>query len=623
MAQTKTQMIKQLDPRLRRLIRSKDSLKRLERDRTRLQVESTMEQPDLAEQYTKRVLVRCAVGDPKLQHYTKKVSHIVDRIYALEIPVTELEDLADDPMVEYIEAGRQLTGLLDTSVTEAGAQNVVRPSGTALDGSNVVVGIIDFGMDYTLDDFRNSNGDTRIKFLWDQNLTPQSSEISPRFGYGVEYTEASINQALTTPNPFSVVRHQPSAGSHGTHVAGTAVGNGRTGDTQFPPGQFVGVAPGADIVYVQPNTSDANSTFTDSVNVAEAIVYCFEKANELGLPCVINMSLGQNGGSHDGESVVERAIDSLLDSQGRCMVLAAGNEHIWRGHASGDLATGSTTTLNWEVGGGMSLPGGGNLGVASDRTPNEMEIWYSSRDEFRARVTDPSGNVSQWTVPGDTNLDTLPSGDEVFIDSERFSILNGDARIYIEISPQPGGGQTLTTGTWLVEIEASSASNGHYDVWIERDAREGSNIFADQSFFSTAFDGEKTLGTPATTRRGIAVANYDHTQTVPSDSSSRGRTRDDRTKPELAAPGTGIFSSNAMSQRSGAPARLSMSGTSMAAPHVAGAAALLLQEDPRLTSEQIKKILAASARDAAAVGPAFDNAWGFGVLDVQTAVNLL
>ena len=217
----------------------------------------------------------------------------------------------------------------------------------------------------------------------------------------------------------------------------------------------------------------------------------------------------------------------------------------------------------------------------------------------------------------------MSSGDEVFIDSERFSILNGDARIYVEISPRGGFGQTLTTGTWHVEIEALAVAEGHYDAWIERDARDNRNMFADQSYFNADFDGEMTLGTPATTRRGIAVANFDHEQIVPSDSSSRGRTRDGRAKPEVAAPGTNILSSNSLSQETGGPARLSMSGTSMAAPHVAGVAALLLEQDARLTGEQIKKLLSAAARDAAGVGPAFHNAWGYGVLDAQMGVNLL
>jgi hypothetical protein len=196
----------------------------------------------------------------------------------------------------------------------------------------------------------------------------------------VEYSAAEIDQALAAAGPFSVVRHAPDASSHGTHVAGIAAGNGRSGDAGFPANKFIGAAPEATIIFVQPSSRDAASTFTDSVHVAEAIAYIFGEATELGLPCVINMSLNQNGGSHDGESVVEGAMDRLLTEPGRVYVGAAGNEHIWRGHAAGQLATGAKCTLQWKAGGELPIPGGGTVAAGpGDFTPNELEVWYSSR----------------------------------------------------------------------------------------------------------------------------------------------------------------------------------------------------------------------------------------------------
>ena len=243
------QKASRLDPRLKRLINSIHDLNRLAEDKSRLNIESIEEAPVSAEQYTKRVLIRCAIGDQHLNDYSPNVSHIVGRIYSAEVPISRLEELANDPIVEYIEAGRQFSSQLDTSVAEAEADNVVAGSGLTLDGTGVVVGIIDFGLDYTLEDFQDTNGNTRVRFLWDQNLTALANDAIPRFGYGVEYNDADINTALGSPNPFNVVRHNPSLSSHGTHVAGIATGNGQTGDAQFPAGQFSGVAPGADIIF--------------------------------------------------------------------------------------------------------------------------------------------------------------------------------------------------------------------------------------------------------------------------------------------------------------------------------------------------------------------------------------
>lgn len=626
-----------IDPTLRRLVYSTKDKRRLRGDLGRGFVTSTVSvareatevQPDVL---TKRVLVRLSRDEVPQDLTNHQWVKIVENIYAVELPILEIGSLASRPEIEYIEAGRQLAPSLSTSVAETRADLVVTPpgGGTGFDGSETVVGIIDFGLDFTLDDFRDSDGSTRIAYLWDQWLTPQPGEAGPAsFGYGVEYDRAAIDTALGQPTPFDHVRHRPDPSSHGTHVAGIAAGNGRSADSDFPAGQYSGVAPGATVIYVQPAAIDQDTTFTDSVHVAEAIAYCFERADELGLPCVVNMSLGQNGGSHDGESIVERAMDRLLEQPGRVMVTAAGNEHIWRGHASGQIETGDTQTLRWKAGGAMPLPTGESIPPGfGDFTANEMETWYSSRDHFRVRVIDPASNASDWVQPGETEVHRYPGGNEVFIDSERFTVLNGDARVYIEVSPGPGN-FLVQAGTWSVEIEATESLDGRYDAWIERDARRYFNRYADQSFFvGTDFDEIRTLGTPATMRRGIAVANYDHRAEVTSDSSGRGTTRDGRHKPEVAAPGTEIVSSNALGGRTDPdtgnprPMRTTMSGTSMSAPHVAGIAALLLERDPRLTAEQVKKLLIAAASAPIGIDP-FDRAWGYGKVDARTAMDLL
>jgi subtilisin family serine protease len=113
----------------------------------------------------------------------------------------------------------------------------------------------------------------------------------------------------------------------------------------------------------------------------------------------------------------------------------------------------------------------------------------------------------------------------------------------------------------------------------------------------------------------------------PSSSSSRGRTRDGRDKPEVAAPGTKILSSCALGGRPDGlggvhPMRTEMSGTSMAAPHVAGIVALLLELDPTLSAAQLRKALLASANPPNGVSP-FDVAWGYGRVDAVDAARLL
>ena len=497
----------------------------------------------------------------------------------------------------------------------------------------MIVGIVDFGCDFTLDDFRNADGTTRIALLWDQSLSPGTGEHSPTdFPHGVQYTAADINFTLgVTATRAATVRHQAGGSSHGTHVMGIAAGNGRSGDAAFPAGRFIGIAPEATIIFVQPDTTDQHTTFTDSVHVVEAIAYIFRRAQEMGLPCVINVSLGQNGGSHDGESIVERSIDRLLEEPGRAFVVAAGNEHVFRGHASGILATGAMRTLSWQVGGPIPPPFGPTP-PGPDRTPNEMEIWYSSRDRFEVRVVDPAGNATPFAVPDGPPVDhPFPCGNRVFIESERFTIMNGDARVYIEVSPDAANPPIVESGVWKVEIHALEAQDGRFDAWIERDVRDPKNNFADQSIFDGAdFDPVMTLGTPATTRRAIAVASYFRRQT-------RGRQplQQSRSDPRRAVQAgvRGAGGGRPLLQRPRRPAR--PHGPADGAPDAGrherhehgrtprrGHLRLLLERDPRLTTSQIVKILIASSRPHPG-GSGFDNAFGFGLLDALAANRLV
>ena len=642
--------MKRLDPRLRRLVQTQENVGILRQDlQNAITISKTVSpaedgsyaaaevQPD---EISKRCLVvqRCReIPEP---YSELQWNRVVGDIYSVEVPLPLLKDLSDLEGVEFVEAGRSFVPLLDTSVPETRADLVHAGGGSRppFTGTDVVVGIIDSGLDFHLPDFRKPDDSTRVAFLWDQSLTPQGGEVNPKdFAYGVEYDGLAIDAALAGAGN---VRHEFAAGGHGTHVAGIAVGNGRSHDATFPAGSHVGSAPEATIVFVKPDSGDQDSTFTDSTNVADAISYVFGKADELGLPCVVNMSLGQNGGSHDGESIVERAIDELLQVPGRAFVSAAGNEHTWRGHASGTLDTGDTRLLHWKAGGEIPWPAfNGNplpVGQFGDFSANEMEIWSSSRDRFRVRVQAPDGDVTSWAEAGDSQLETLSNGNRVFVDSERFTVLNGDARVYVEVAP--GNANLVEKGEWLVEIEALDVRDGRFDAYIERDFRlhiirltngqQVQNFFADQSFFVGAdFDAVQSLGTPGTSRRSIAVANYDHNVQAPNSSSSRGPTRDGRPKPEVAAPGTGIVSSNAHGGEAAAdgtvrPMRIPMSGTSMSAPHVAGIVALLFEREPGLTAAQVQKILAASASVPNGVDP-FDEAWGFGRVDAEAAVGML
>ncbi len=586
-------------------------------------------------------------------HVWRRPVHIAGGYYTAEIRLSHLAAVAARPAVQYMEAGRLVLPTLDTSVLAIRARGDGPGFQTHLDGTGVVTGIVDYGINYLLDDFRDKNGKTRIAYLWDQELQPKGElgEHSPeKYGYGVEYDAAAIDMAIDAATDshdvdaaFLKVRHKPKGAlkQHGTLVAGIVAGNGRTHDNGFAAGKYVGVAPGATIVFVHLSRKQIlaevqarETTLADSVRLADAIAYCFEQAGDR--PCVVNLSMGFNGGGHDGHSPVEEIIDSLLENkQGRAVVIAAGNEHGKGIHYSGTLEQGHTDTLQWTIG---ILEQDHGLTVESrDPTLNEMEIWYSSKDRCQVRLVDPDNDSTpavdvgkEW--PTDFGGEASPFPEEAFIQSEGSTVLNPDAaRIYVRLVPPTAG--TIRAGRWQVKLKAQevNSGDGRFDAWIEREA----NLPRDdprQSKFANAIE-TATLTTPGTAHRAITVANYRHHETEHvADDSGRGPTRDRQRaepKPEVAAPGTRISSSNALfGLVAGAEARQEASGTSMAAPHVAGVIALLLQrarqEGVGLTSEDIRKILIVSAGKPPGVSEGkHDPAWGYGTVDAQAAIEEL
>ncbi len=131
--------------------------------------------------------------------------------------------------------------------------------------------------------------------------------------------------------------------------------------------------------------------------------------------------------------------------------------------------------------------------------------------------------------------------------------------------------------------------------------------------------GASTLGSPGTAEAALTVGAVDR-QDAMADFSSRGPTADGALKPDITAPGVEIVAAKAAEGWMGDPAAdgyVSMSGTSMATPHVAGAAAILAQEHPDWTGAQIKAALTASAKPTAGVS---SYAQGAGRTDLAKAI---
>ena len=523
-------------------------------------------------------------SDPNVVHGAE-IGRIGDHSMLVtgRIPIASAEALRSQDWVISLKASQPVFSSLHATVESMGVgplqlANGVDPKG----GEGVVVGIVDFGGDFAHPNFRDKHGNTRLLALWNQSDKPR---FDNRVNYGRVYDRAEIDAALASNDPYGALRYFPERASHGTHVMDIAAGNGN-GTT------VAGVAPAADLVFVEVSADDVpwdgpettRYHFGDSVQLVEAVRFIFDTAGDR--PCVVNLSLGTNGGPHDGSSLVEQAIDALVrERPARAVVIAASNSQQDGIHIDGQLPAAGEVDIGWKV---FGHAGG------------EFELWYDQPAELEMSLVAPDGTTLMTLAPGTNEALEANESIAVFASSRLHEPNNRSHVIAIWLAPGLDG------GNWTVRIRSANGKAANYHAWIERmDHAQGHFINSTPTH---------TLGSISTGHETVVVGSYNaHVSSFPiSPFSSCGPTRDGRQKPEISAPGHHVRA--ACSREKDALER--MSGTSMAAPAVSGLIALLLAEAKRnglsLTSSAIRDQLQAHSEDGPPVGTQWHPRYGAG-----------
>jgi subtilisin family serine protease len=565
-------------------------------------------------------------------------------IAAGSIPLNRLEQLAAIGHVISVEGARPIHAELNFSLPAIDAGPTKFPA-NQFKGRNVVVGIIDVGVDYRHGVFRKPDNTTRILALWDQSIQPKPElgEKSPDgFNHGVEYLPDKINEALrAADNDFEsaleIVRSVDRVG-HGTGIAGIAAGDGSQAGTSDDRGNcepaftFVGVAPEAALIVVKFIRKPADSMGTERPDLIQAFDYIFKHPAVLDRttgkprPVVVNFSHGDHLGAHDGTSNFEKAIEQLVtEKSGRVVVKSAGNDGATKRHAQGTVAAGSSTeVLTFEV-------------QPNDHTATQIEVWYPGSSSLDVMLLPAVATVTPNRIvqPGEPPF-KLEIGDpadpaRARITSDTNSPANGDKRINILIDAPSGADQTpLPSGPWRIQLTNGGGPAVPFHAWING---EGNAPFFTGSHVSVS----GTLSIPGTSKGVITVGAYVHrgaSSGKVADFSSRGPARNaapNEHKPDLVAPGRNVVSARANKDSRCSDCCVNFydsekegQGTSVAAPHVAGAVALMFEKNPNLTFAEVLSPLQNSARRPPGfTGPLPDNDFGFGVLNVSEALKLV
>ena len=531
------------------------------------------------------------------------LSTVVGPIAVFQTTTTTLvNEVQKLPFISRTMHPRHLNVQLDRSVPDVGAplvwQKVKDAEGKNVTGNGVIVGFVDTGIDTTHPDFRLPNGTTKILYVWDQ--TNQGRPPSG-FKYGFECSSIDI-QSETCPEVDTF--------GHGTHTAGIAASSGQAN------GNYTGVAPEANIIFVKSGYQVCNgSSWTfDDASILDGISYIIEKSRELGRRAVINLSLGGNIGGHDGTDPLELALDTFV-RDGTPIVVAAGNEAASNMHVRGQLKNNNTVTIKLEV--------------KPNTTDIQIDSWFSTRDDIKAELISPGGQIF-------TNGETNPLTFGNISATKTFTSHGQEA--YFEISSS----RDIPEIGWSVRLAAQQQvrTNGTWDSWIDAESCSFPSAFF-LSGNGYEIDRNDTIGIPGTAHNVVTVGAYitkttrsgqnvnDHSTGLRTGEiasfSSIGPTRDGRIKPDIVAPGMFITSARSrlvpLERNDPDQFHRVLAGTSMAAPHVAGIIALMLQYSPSLSAMQIVASLRENAREDSFTGllpSGGSEIWGSGKADART-----
>lgn len=501
----------------------------------------------------------------------------------LTVPQNMVDMVAASNEIIYVEKPKGLNFAIDEG-KRVSCINQVQEAPFNLDGSGCIICTIDSGIDYENEAFLNQNGTTRILELWDQTVVKEGNPPPQGYAVGALFTLEDINKALSMPvaDRHEIVPSTDRSG-HGTAVASISAA----------------VATGAELIIVKMGNPGSDSLPKTS-ELMQAIDFCVRRGLYYGRPIAINISFGNNYGSHDGTSLLATYIDSVSDTGRNVIVVGTGNEGASGNHAEGMLIMGEqSVTL---------------LAVGRYETSLNVQLWKTYGDSFRMEIIAPSGKSSGV-------LEEVLGAHRYTLDNTVLLIYYGEPspysryqEIYVELIPRDNG--YIDSGIWRIILTPLRIIDGRYDMWLPVEHVSSSTGFLTPT-------PNTTLTVPSTADSVISVGAYDPLNFSYADFSGRGYTRvTNQVKPDIAAPGVNI---ECAAVGGGTVLR---TGTSFATPFVTGGAALMMEwgivrgNDMYLYGEKVKAYMISGARRPESINTWPNPQLGWGLLCVRDSLPL-
>lgn len=518
--------------------------------------------------------------------------HIMNDIFAvLHVPVDDFLEMLS--RIRYAEIP-VLFGLADEASLDASRVLDLRSTAAFnLRGEGVVIGIVDTGIDYTNPVFRKPSGDTKIISIWDQTIHTGPSPEDANFG--TIYTSEQINQALVSEDPLTIVPSVDENG-HGTMLAGIAAGNDVESEG------FYGVAPDSDLIIVKLRQAkqgvrdflmvpDTTVCFQEN-HIMWAMQYCNDVARRLNRPLVICLGIGSSQGGHTGRIPISVMANIIADRPNTGLVISVGNEGNLGRHYYGEIdpSIGSNTM---------------ELNVGEGDRGFFIELWGNPPGIYSIDILSPAGEYIPRIPPGlrvSRVISFIFENTIIHINYQLIESQTGDQLIFIRF-------ENASPGIWRFNVYGHGDMSTGFHMWLPMgDFITRGTYFIQPNIFTTVL-------APSPSTIPIAVTSYNQANNNLYVNSSRGYTRDDIIKPEIAAPGVNYLAPTL--SHTFEP----FSGTSVSAAHTAGVVALMLEwgtirgNEPNMDTIAIKNYLIRGARRRQnIVYPNRD--WGYGILDI-------